>query len=374
MVKRFKDMENSSFSKEARIKRIATDTRFLEKEINSIDNTVNSIYKAFSDPKRSFEEKEVKKIILSLGKASRLVGKYLNDSYKRIKFAVANDIPNDKIASQVEDLGSLKSKIALMRAQAASSIGLVDEEYDEDLVELDETGYVVDEDEESVVDEMVEEEPMVDEEAMTDDEMITGEEELEEELEEPIEEPIEEIVEEPIEDIEEPVEEVLVEEEEIEEEATIETASDEAGEVACKDEKSSEETASDEDAQQQATSEETASEEEATSEETASEEEATSDVEADIEVAQEDIEEEEDVPLADELEFEDQGIDDVVSQEVLGEDEFEPIDDITIDEGETAEFEVIINDDDNDEITLTVQRSTRLRVVHTTFYYSQVGQ
>lgn len=163
-IKRFSDVGKtfSKNSKVARAKSVVAHVRTVQANLVSVDNTVNKVHAAFQNPKSSYTSTQIKKVLVALGKMNKTLTAYVNKSYQGLKIAVDMGLPNDKIASQIEDIMALKAKIAILRAQAAASVGLVADDSDEDIVQLDETGYAVDDFDPA--EDVVPDEPMTDDE------------------------------------------------------------------------------------------------------------------------------------------------------------------------------------------------------------------
>lgn len=165
VIKRFSEVtqDSNKNSKVARAKGVVAHVRTVQAALISVDATVTKVHSTFQNPKSSFTSAQVKKVLVAFGKMNRTLSTYVNRSYQGLKIAVHMGLPTAKIASQIEDLMALKAKLAILRAQAAASVGFVAEEDDPDVVQLDETGYAVDDFDPA--EDVVPDEPMTDETA-----------------------------------------------------------------------------------------------------------------------------------------------------------------------------------------------------------------
>ena len=305
-VKNFSELNQSKrkSTKASKSKSIVASVKRIAETIDTVDATVNRIHKAFNEPNATFSKEQVEKIMLSCRKMNASLSNDLNETYQNLKVAIHEGLPNDTIAEQIEALSALRAKLAIVRAHAAGSLGLVKAEgEEEDFVELDENGMVVDDFD--PVDEMVEPEPMVEEEAAEE----TASSMIEEGEGEGSGAPSQ------IEEGEVDVTPEVTEHQTEGAEASDETASDEtASDETASDEIVSDETASEIEGAE--ASEETASETQA--DETASDETASETVAEDDDMEDMMEEEEEMMEEAPMIEVDD-AIDDVVMEELMEE-------------------------------------------------------
>jgi len=167
-IKRFSDMKKDADPKQRKaslVKKIATSAKKIDQSIASTEVTINKAHAAFEDAKRVFTPVQVQKAIKAFQRMGKTIAIQIKTTSDALRTAVRADIPNDKLIAQLEDLHALKGKLSALYAQASASldVGLEEEDLDEEFVELDESGFIVDS--EDPVEEIVEEEPMVDEEA-----------------------------------------------------------------------------------------------------------------------------------------------------------------------------------------------------------------
>ena len=170
-IRRFSETTtaNTGSSKVAQAKRVVAHVKNMQAALNSVDTTVEKVHKAFQDVKATYTKSQVNKVISACIKMNNTLSSYVKASYNGLKVAVHMGLPTGKIATQIEDMMVLKGKIAILQAQAAASIGYL-ADIDEDIVQMDETGYAVDN--ADPVENIVPDEPMTDETAGVEEEPI----------------------------------------------------------------------------------------------------------------------------------------------------------------------------------------------------------
>jgi hypothetical protein len=190
MIQRFSEMTNNINQGDTKVKKakfLVASVKGIASELKQTNSVVDKVYVSFSNEKKQFSATQIKKAILAFSKMDRSLIGMFKRSYSNLKMAVSKGLPTERISSQLEDLSSLRAKLAILRAQAAASVGLEGEELDEDLVEIDEAGYEVgseDLDTEVVSEDLTDGEETVEK---------TGEETVEETVEETGEETVEEL-------------------------------------------------------------------------------------------------------------------------------------------------------------------------------------
>lgn len=140
-VKSFSDLRKKKATRKKHSRKLlaasmANGQRKLAANITSIEPSVNKVFMAFSDPKRQFTISQVKKIRASLLRFDNYLGTSQKTLTKVYREALSADFPVDRIAEHTEAVGLLRSKISMLKAQA-----------DESLLEIDENGFVMDEEE-----------------------------------------------------------------------------------------------------------------------------------------------------------------------------------------------------------------------------------
>ena len=147
MIKRFSEMtheaKNFESTKVRKAKSLVASVKGIASELGQTNSVVDKVYVSFSDEKKQFSASQVKKAILAFSKMDRSLTNMFKSSYSNLKTAISNGLPAERISSQLEDLSALRAKLAILRAQAAASVGLEGDELTEDLVEIDEAGYEV---------------------------------------------------------------------------------------------------------------------------------------------------------------------------------------------------------------------------------------
>jgi hypothetical protein len=145
MIKRFSEMtyeaKNSGSTKVRKAKILLASVKNIASELEKTNSVVDKVFNSFSDDKKQFSRSQVKRSILAFSKMDQSLLNMFKNSYSNLKLAVSKELPTERISSQIEDLSALRAKLAILRAQAAASVGL--EGLDEAMVEIDEAGYEV---------------------------------------------------------------------------------------------------------------------------------------------------------------------------------------------------------------------------------------
>lgn len=289
-------------------KSLVAQTKSTTAAIAKLDKVANRIHEAF-DGEQTFTTAQAESLVASLSKMAKQIDVALAGAYRSAKQATAMELPSKTICAQVEDLSTLRGKVALLHAQVTASI-----ESEEELLQIDENGFVVEEEEdlaEEVSNEIADPE---EEEAVEVEAPELEEAEEAEEVEEVVEEVSEEIIDE-VEEAEEASEEIVEETEELAEEA--EEIVEEAVEEVDLDS---------EDAVAEAIAEELGEEdlveEDLVEElEVSSEEDPTEEVDMEVEEVEEELfEEASEDDFVDELDLPESGIDELLEEEILSED------------------------------------------------------
>ena len=156
----------------ARIAKITAFSKNTESFVQEMDSILDTVYAKFSTAKH-LSDAEIKKYSSSIDDSLKLIAVASSKVPTALKLSTTLEANNDTIEAQVEDLASLQAKATILKATLEGSI-LSEEESEEEFLELDENGFVVEE-EEDVVENLPEDafdvESEGDEDELVDDEI-----------------------------------------------------------------------------------------------------------------------------------------------------------------------------------------------------------
>lgn len=154
-VQKLSDTQRPSAQRTAAVQKVATSklvaaAKQRAETIASLDATANKLSKAFNS-NRQFTADQVKKVRASLDVMAAQLATEAKASLGHLNTALRLNIATGKIVAQAEDIAALQGKVAILRQVAASTLAGDDE--GDDLVQIDDSGYVVD-DSTDVLDEL----------------------------------------------------------------------------------------------------------------------------------------------------------------------------------------------------------------------------
>lgn len=143
MVKNIKEVKaamrkKAKISKQAMAKKVVANVKSNSQYISKTEETANKLYGVFETQSKIFGESELKTVSASLIKIKGCVNKRYAKTLNDLKTAIALNLPNSKLISQIEDLTGLHSKLAMLKVQAEASLA-----EDDDTLEVDSTGFVI---------------------------------------------------------------------------------------------------------------------------------------------------------------------------------------------------------------------------------------
>jgi pentapeptide MXKDX repeat protein len=158
MVKNIKEVKaamkkRAKMSKQVMAKKVVANVKSNSQYIDKTEKTANRLYGIFETSSKTFGESELKAVSASLTKMNECVNKRYAKAINDLKIAIALNLPNSKLISQIEDLTGLHSKLAMLKVQADASLA-----EDNEILAIDSTGFVIDTAEEQASGEMVAEE------------------------------------------------------------------------------------------------------------------------------------------------------------------------------------------------------------------------
>jgi len=122
--------------------KIASNAKVIAQRIGSVDGSVKKIYASFSDPKAQFTAAKVREVVSACDRMDRTLATDIEATKVALKVCVASNIPCARLVDQMASLHTLRGNLACIVAQAEASIA--EEDMEDDIINLDETGYVVD--------------------------------------------------------------------------------------------------------------------------------------------------------------------------------------------------------------------------------------
>ena len=140
MVKRSVALSKKASFYKATQSRIAR----LERAINRHVASVARLESLFQNPKMTFDAKRCASFVKSLETQCEYFNNQLSDSMKSFRAAIALGTPTDSIVKNIRSLSNLVTRIALLQAVAESSTVA------EDMIKLDDAGFVVEDEKNKV--------------------------------------------------------------------------------------------------------------------------------------------------------------------------------------------------------------------------------
>lgn len=133
-------MQNNKGSyrnKIAFVKTAAKEMLALNESIAKFNSSYNKLEASFNNPKSVFDPKKLAKCVKALDKQMEYFQNKLSCQEQAFRKALAMNVPTKAIEDSVRKLSTLISKVALLKAVAETSLS------SEDLLEIDENGYLV---------------------------------------------------------------------------------------------------------------------------------------------------------------------------------------------------------------------------------------
>lgn len=145
-VQKFSETQRPTAARTAAIKTTATGkltsaAQARASVINQFDTTANRLSVAFNSA-RKFTPAEVKRVIASLRTMYAQLGEQATSAQGHLNTALRLDIPTSRIVAQIEDVAALRGKIAVLHSVAKSTLA-ADEDGSDGLVQIDDSGYVM---------------------------------------------------------------------------------------------------------------------------------------------------------------------------------------------------------------------------------------
>lgn len=128
----------------ARLQKVAASTKAIAANIATVEATANKTYSAFNHASKQLTAAQVQASIAPLTKMHSALGKNVRVAQRNLAQAIQANAPTTKCLAQLESLASLRSKVAALIIQAKASLAAEDEDLGDDLIPVDEEGYVVD--------------------------------------------------------------------------------------------------------------------------------------------------------------------------------------------------------------------------------------
>jgi len=134
--------KTASRSKKAVAQVLVASAHKREASIASIDAVVNKIHAAFTKKGARFSVAKVRQLIKSMDVMQASIRKASTTANAHMRVALHRTMPTTKLANQIENLSALSTKLALLQTTAKAS--LAEDLNEDDLLQVDENGYLVD--------------------------------------------------------------------------------------------------------------------------------------------------------------------------------------------------------------------------------------
>lgn len=127
----------------ARLQKVAASTATIATNIATVEATANKTYSAFNHTSKKLTAAQVQASVAPLTKMHQALGKNVKVAQRNLALAIQASAPTTKCLAQLESLASLRSKVAALIIQAKASLAAEEDELGDDLIPVDEEGYVV---------------------------------------------------------------------------------------------------------------------------------------------------------------------------------------------------------------------------------------
>lgn len=131
----------------AKVRSLKASTDKMAAAITAAEKTANSVFVAFNTPTKPLTAQRVAAIATNLNKMHAGLGKAYRQAAKNLALSIAMETPTARALGQMEAVASLKNKVASLIVQAKASVVASEDELPEDVLPVDESGYVVEEQE-----------------------------------------------------------------------------------------------------------------------------------------------------------------------------------------------------------------------------------
>lgn len=131
----------ASMSRAAVVSKLASKAKKRKAAIARMDGIANRLVAAFKDPARKFTRAQLGTVATTLAAMQRHVAVARQSALRHIHTAIRTDVATKLLNAQVEDLSILASKVAVLSTVVSASLKSAE---GDDLLQIDENGYVVD--------------------------------------------------------------------------------------------------------------------------------------------------------------------------------------------------------------------------------------
>lgn len=135
--------QRTAASKLAKVRVIKASSDKMATAIVAAEKTSNAVYAAFDNTAKPMTTAKVAAVAANLKTLYAGLGKAYKQASKNLAASIAMNVPAAKVLAQMESLAILRNKVASLHVQAVASLAADEDSLPEEILPVDEQGYVV---------------------------------------------------------------------------------------------------------------------------------------------------------------------------------------------------------------------------------------